>query len=217
MENSFIGNLRAQKWYNADPPRNLSGYLNDKSNRLIGWAIMRQLRVKSELCVKTDFIDSSCLPDYNLLNEDKLSYQPGWTNVTATNQISSFVKKSFVYQSNESMDTYIYRGNHGTYGKGGYVYEFRGSLSSLQTNLSQLHENQWIDNRTRAVIIQLTLYNPNVQLFTSVTFLAEFLSSSGVYPSSRFEPISFQSNISLDFSSLRRSFVFFQFFHQYFN
>ncbi|CAF4334284.1 unnamed protein product, partial [Adineta steineri] len=69
--------------------------------------------------------------------------------------------------------------------------EFRGRLVDLQSNLSTLHQLGWIDDKTRAVIIQLTLYNPNVQLFTSVTFLAEFLSSSGVYPTAHFEPFNF--------------------------
>ncbi|CAF4334995.1 unnamed protein product, partial [Adineta steineri] len=70
-------------------------------------------------------------------------------------------------------------------------YEFRGRLSDIKSNLSLLHQLQWIDSKTRAVIIQLTLYNPNVALFTSVTFLLEFLSASGVYPSARFEPLNF--------------------------
>ncbi|CAF4285211.1 unnamed protein product, partial [Adineta steineri] len=50
LENSFVENIRAQRWYNGDAPRNLSGYINDKSNRFIGWATMRQLRIKSQLC-----------------------------------------------------------------------------------------------------------------------------------------------------------------------
>ncbi|CAF0978864.1 unnamed protein product [Rotaria sordida] len=41
LENSFVSNLRAQQWYNGDTPRNLNGYINDKSNRIIGWSIMR--------------------------------------------------------------------------------------------------------------------------------------------------------------------------------
>ena len=50
LENSFVDNIRAQQWYNGDPPRNLSGFINDKSNRLIGWASMRQLRMNSHSC-----------------------------------------------------------------------------------------------------------------------------------------------------------------------
>ena len=50
LEESFVSNIHAQQWYNGDPPRNLSGFINDKTNRLIGWVTMRQLRVKSHPC-----------------------------------------------------------------------------------------------------------------------------------------------------------------------
>jgi len=49
LEDSFVSNIRAQSWYNGDPPRYLSGFINDKTNRLIGWPVMRQLRIKSSL------------------------------------------------------------------------------------------------------------------------------------------------------------------------
>jgi hypothetical protein len=57
--------------------------------------------------------------------------------------------------------------------------------------MSVLRQLGWIDTRTRAVIIQLTLYNPSVQLFTSVTLLLEILSTGGMSTSARFQPISF--------------------------
>ncbi|UJR11342.1 hypothetical protein I4U23_015523 [Adineta vaga] len=190
LENSFVDNLRAQEWYNGEAPRNLSGFIDDKSNRLIGWATMRQLRVKSKTCQTRNPIFSMCQGDYNLLNNDEDSYAPGWKNETL--QIySSFIQQAFTYQSADTLDTYIRAGDHSTYSGGGYVYEFRGRISDLRSNLSQLHQLGWIDNQTRAVMIQLTLYNPNVQLFTAVTLLAEFISSSGIFTSVRFEPISF--------------------------
>ena len=98
MENSFVENLRAQQWYNGEPPRNLSGFVNDKSNRLIGWATMRQLRVKSELCHVHSEIISTCQYDYNLFNEEKDSYEPGWGNETVE-VYSSSIRQSFEYNS----------------------------------------------------------------------------------------------------------------------
>ncbi|CAF1098302.1 unnamed protein product [Adineta steineri] len=190
LENSFVENIRAQQWYNGEAPRNLSGYINDKTNRFIGWATMRQLRIKSQLCLANNEIILTCQYEYSLSNEDKHSYQPGWLNETKETYSSS-VSQSFQYKSSKDLDTYTYVGDYGVYEGGGYVYEFRGRLVDLQSNLSTLHQLGWIDDKTRAVIIQLTLYNPNVQLFTSVTFLAEFLSSSGVYPTARFEPFNF--------------------------
>ncbi|CAF0882123.1 unnamed protein product [Adineta steineri] len=199
LNNSFVENLRAQQWYNDDQPINLNGYINDKTNRMIGWATMRQLRSKSQLCSDQRII-STCINDYSLFNEEKDSFQPGWIlNQTSIEEedYSSSILKAFQYQSSKELDTYVYVGDHGTYGGDGYVYEFRGRLSDIKSNLSLLHQLQWIDANTRAVIIQLTLYNPNVALFTSVTFLLEFLSASGVYPSARFEPLNFYVFTSL--------------------
>jgi Polycystin cation channel len=47
--------------------------MNDTSNRLIGWPIMRQLRVKSSSCyVQT--LHLKCTNDYNLFNEELDTY-----------------------------------------------------------------------------------------------------------------------------------------------
>ena len=51
LNKTFVGNLRAQWWYSGDPPQHLTGFLNDKSTRLLGWATMRQLRVQSGWCI----------------------------------------------------------------------------------------------------------------------------------------------------------------------
>jgi hypothetical protein len=99
-----------------------------------------------------------------------------------------------MYQTGDELDNrFVYVGDHGTYGTGGYVYEFRGRLSDLQSNLSELHRLNWTDCQTRAIIIQFNLYNPNVALFTSVTLLVEFLSTGGLIPQNSFQPLSFQS------------------------
>ncbi|CAF1602837.1 unnamed protein product, partial [Adineta ricciae] len=174
LESSFVLNLRAQHWYNDDQPYFLNGFINDKSNRLIGWAIMRQLRVKSNLCSNQKFIDV-CAYDYNFWYEEKRSFGVEWKNET-NGRSNSLIDRAFQYQSGEEY---------------GYVYEFHGRLSDLQNNLSKLHEFEWIDNRTRVIIIQMSLYNPNSQLFTSVTLHTEFLSTGTIVPQARFEPFNF--------------------------
>ena len=185
-----MDNLRAQQWYNGQAPRNLSGYLNDKSTRLIGWATLRQLRIKTEPCQK----QLICRKDYSVSDEERANFAPAWQpKNTNASQYSSSIYASFRYVDGDQLDSYAYAGDHQTYRGGGYVYELRGRLADLRANLSQLRQLQWIDDRTRAVIIQFPLYNPNVQLFTSATLLVEFLSNGGLYPQSRFEPLSFQS------------------------
>ena len=188
-------NLRAQHWYNKEEPRNLSGYMNDKCNRLIGWATMRQLRVKSRSC-SNQKIRLICQDDYTSSNEEKQSFHPKWISQPSSKEeeeeeYSSSIEKAFRYQSADELDTYVYIGEHETYSGGGYVYEFRGSLLDLRNNVSELHQLGWIYEKTRAIFLQISLYNPNVQLFTSITFLIEFLSTGGIHPQSRFEPMDF--------------------------
>ena len=159
---------------------------------------MRQLRVRSESChvgksLQTIFVQ--CEDEYSIFNEEKRSFERGWGNVTEQASNASSVDRAFGYQSSEQLDTNQWvAGNHHTYGSGGYVYDFRGRLQDLKSNLSQLHRANWIDGQTRAVIVQFTLYSPNVQLFTSVILLAEFLATGGIETQSSFQPISFQSN-----------------------
>jgi polycystin 1L2 len=152
---------------------------------MIGWATMRQLRIKSQLC-SIKILNSTCEYDYSFSNEEKNSFEPGWENETQI-RLNSTIEQAFQYKSSDELDTYVYQG----YSGGGYVYEFRGLLADIQSNLSELYQLSWIDQRTRAIIIQLNLYNPNVELFTSVTLLTEFSSSGGVYPQSQFEPMNF--------------------------
>ena len=190
LEQSFVLNVRAQEWYNGEPPRNLSGFVNDKCSRLIGRVLMRQLRVKRSAC--TNGISSTCHENYHLLNEEKRSYEPGWINETTGLAGNSTIERAFVYRRGDETDQYMYVGDHATYSSGGYLYEYRGRLVNLRGNLSELHQLNWIDSQTRAIIIQFTLYNPNVQLFTAVTLLTEFLSTGGLIPQNRFEPLSFQ-------------------------
>ena len=184
-------NIRAQQWYNGEPPRNLTGFIDDKSNRLIGWASIRQLRVRSNSC-STQRFNVECRSDYSFFREEKSSFRPGWSNAT-TSVFNRVIHRAFEYQPGDELDTYVYNGQHDVYASGGYVYQCRGRLSDLRSNLSLLHRLGWIDQHTRAVIIQLTLYNPNVQLFTAATFLVEFLATGGIYPQTRFQPFNFQS------------------------
>jgi hypothetical protein len=155
---------------------------------------MRQLRIKSHQCQIQLNYSSQCQDDYSFSNEEKGSFYPGWTlNNQTIQNYSSSIQEAFKYQNGDESNSYIYIGEHGTYNSGGYVYEFLGRLSDIQSNLSLLHQLEWINNQTSAVIIQFNLYNPNVELFTAVTLLVEFLSTGGLFPQSSFQPFSFQS------------------------
>ena len=195
LKQIFTPKIRAQQWYNGDPPQYLSGFIDDKNQRLIGWPTMRQIRIRTRLC-SMQKIETICQDDYDSSNEEQRSFEPGWINDTHRSNHTS-IERSFIYRSNDELDSYWYIGDHGSYSGNGYVYEFRGRLQDIKNNLSELHHHQWIDDRTRAVIIQINFYNPNIHLLTSVVILVEFLSTGGVHPHIRIEPIPFYDLTSI--------------------
>ena len=139
---------------------------------------------------------NTCTDEYKWFGEEIDPFQPGWLNSTANNY-SLPIQRAFLYRTSDELDTYNYMGHHGLYGTGGYVYEFRGRLSDLRSNLSELYRLNWIDRQTRAVFIQLSLYNPNVAMFVGATILGEFLPTGSVATSARFEPLSFEGSPSV--------------------
>ena len=60
---------------------------------------------------------------------------------------------------------------------GGYTFNFRRSLKTTKQLMETLERLEWVDTRTRAVFIEFTLYNANVNLFASCIMLVEFISS----------------------------------------
>ena len=150
---------------------------------------MRQIRIQTDQCSDQRII-SRCQDDYHSSNEEKRSFTPAWLNET-TQQSNFSIEQAFRYRSEKELNSYTYAGSYASYPGDGYAYELRGRLSDLQINVSRLHRLQWIDDRTRAVIIQLNLYNPNVQLFTSIYLVVEFLSTGDLHPTIRIDPMSF--------------------------
>ena len=66
---TLIPNVRVQNWYNGDPPYGLRGYLDDRVNRIIGYALVRQVREKVGNChsplLMRDYVDS-CTGDMKI-------------------------------------------------------------------------------------------------------------------------------------------------------
>jgi hypothetical protein len=68
-------------------------------------------------------LNLTCETDYNLFDEERRSFEPGWINETAM-VYSLSIRQAFMYQSGNQLGTYLYVGDHATYNSGGYVYEF---------------------------------------------------------------------------------------------
>ncbi|CAM2704040.1 unnamed protein product [Rotaria socialis] len=145
-----------------------------KTNRVIGWPTLRQLRVKNDTCPRTVLqgqmdIDDCNLP-YTWYNEAKI---PFGFNIHA-NDSPKFLK-TFTYQPSEDY-TLVYSTPHATYMPGGYIHEIQGdSNDTIRNGFLYLQNHRWIDRYTRAVFLTLALYNPNANLFVHCSFILEQL------------------------------------------
>lgn len=71
------------------------------------------------------------------------------------------------------------------------MYDVKGKLSNVQSDLRFLQTMNWIDRETRAVFIEFILYNPNSGLITICTLLTEVLPTGNLVQSIRTEPLNF--------------------------
>ncbi|XP_013386314.1 uncharacterized protein LOC106155845 [Lingula anatina] len=183
--------LRALNWYNNDFPVGQRGFLADRACRMMGYATMRQVRVKPGQCKVEDVITKfipECNDAYNLLLEDESPYGVGWVpfSGSATHNNSAF---EYEYRTSSELDGYPFYGQLTIYGGGGYLAQLRGSYHKLLELGERLEREWWIDKYTRAVLIEFTCYNPGVNLFSINTMAVEFHQSGGIVTNYRFEPV----------------------------
>ncbi|KAJ7329437.1 hypothetical protein JRQ81_015611 [Phrynocephalus forsythii] len=160
-------------------------YLSESWSKIIGLPRMRQVRAKNtkKACFPShSFVNkyviskSHCRHNYNTDEEDQSDYLGSWTNPanqSVPNHSSSF--QGFTYQSDIDQWEYKSYGVFNAYGPGGYSFYFfpREQRPNTTLRLDDLQRNNWLDDRTWAVIFELTTFNPDVNLYCSITVMFE--------------------------------------------
>jgi polycystin 1L2 len=152
---------------------------------MIGFAILRQVRVKNNSCsVSSKFksLINTCYSD-SFFQMDSKDYSINWTIYNSSyipdiDKLNTY--KSFQHMSASSLDNYPYMADLSTYLGDGYVFNLTGSLHELQSNLTRLQKLNWIDKQTRAIFIQFLLFNPNINMFAYLNILFEILPSGNM-------------------------------------
>ena len=139
-----------------------------------------------------------CTDDLGLFNEDSHDYGFGWSKYNESyvppNGFDA-IYNSFQHQDALQTNDVPLKGQFNTYAPSGYLYELRGSLNFLKGNLSLLRDMNWIDRQTRAVIIEFSVYNPNINLIMVATILVEFLPSGTILTLARFDLLNLFSEV----------------------
>ncbi|CAF0976109.1 unnamed protein product [Adineta ricciae] len=174
-----------ETWYNDD---NVSdyGYILYE-NRLLGAVQMRQKKVRNNSCiVANDFKHEIkfCMNSYAPAFEEKNSFGP-CENLDAEN----CTVEAFKYSPSTSLFGFRTTGKVGEYDQGGYVHTFGSSQDEFKSQIAELKENLWITLGTRAIILDFTVYNANLNLFCQVQLLFEFPAVGGVVTSYKFRAV----------------------------
>ncbi|MGH0140735.1 UNVERIFIED_CONTAM: hypothetical protein FKN15_072083 [Acipenser sinensis] len=169
----LLDGLYWSKWYNDKPldlgPQSFIYY----ENMLLGVPRIRQLKVLNNSCqVHKDFRNEidGCYDVYYEDKEDKTPF--GLINGTAWNY---FPEKELNGSSHWGILT--------TYSGSGYYQDLNMTKEESAYLLQNLKDNLWLDRGTRAVFIDFTAYNANINLFCVIRLVVEFPASGGAIPS----------------------------------
>ena len=82
--------------------------------------------------------------------------------------IICFLNKRWYHQSEKQLKGSSHQGYMNNYGGGGFVAPFSKDYATTMAILEELKANLWIDRGTRAVFLDFTVYNANLNLFCQV-------------------------------------------------
>ena len=190
VQNRLMYDVRAQRWYNGMPPYGLRGFLNDKANRIMGYPILRQVRNARFTCnvpPPMNMVLRECSGLRGISNEDSRDFCANW--ISANDSLDGLCDfPEFRYETGTTLQTNSFVTRLGTYGPGGYVTRLAGTRTRIVARLKELQKHHWIDKRTRAVFLEFSTYNANVNLFATCRIIMEYFEGE-IQLSWRFDPV----------------------------
>ena len=117
-------------------------------------------------------------------------YLPKWKYLPSNASRSSFNKlcpKPWRYQSSDEMNNLPKISPRATYGGGGYVADLGYDQQTARRVMADLSENNWIDRRARAAIVEFSIFNINKNILVVANYFFEFLPTGGVFSYVRVE------------------------------
>ncbi|XP_072403908.1 polycystin-1-like protein 2 [Chiloscyllium punctatum] len=157
------------------------GFITDGNSKLLGSPRIRQVRIKPTPCpVPTRLVDSiqECRAPYSYGDEDMLDF--GSKGNFSVNTESLWLASAWHYQSESQLKGYPVWGKIALYRGGGFVAELGTENKTADRIINYLKENTWVDMYTRAIFVEFTVYNANVNLFCVVTLMLE-MNAIGVF------------------------------------
>ncbi|OXB80026.1 UNVERIFIED_CONTAM: hypothetical protein H355_014070 [Colinus virginianus] len=173
-----------------DGPLSAPGFITDGNSKLVGSARIRQVRVKGDSCLISPTLQRvirECHAPYSLRTEDTSDYGEHWN--ASVFDTSSDLSSAWQYQSQSKLRGQPIWGKLATYGGGGYVVHLGTDPQNASRVLQYLFNNVWLDTFTRAVFVEFTVYNANVNLFCIICLMFETNALGAFFPSAELQSV----------------------------
>lgn len=129
-----------------------------------------------------------CLPMYNHQNEFTEKYSmPGWKPVyNLTKSMTQFelwkmCPKPWRYRSAQSLNARTFQGKDLTYDGGGFVADLGYNSWQAYDAVDNIEKHNWLDQKTVAVFVEFTVFEPSTSLFSHSKYLFERLNTGGTH------------------------------------
>ncbi|XP_078399144.1 polycystin-1-like protein 2 [Cetorhinus maximus] len=187
-----------------------NGFITDGYSELLGSPRIRQLRVKKHDCPAKKTLKSfvkKCEVPYSFDEEDMSNYGEQWTNNISV-QVSNL---SYIWEYQPRLQKYPFWRNLAVYRGSGYVADLTTDKHNASRIVKYIAESNWLDSYTRAIFVEFTVYNANVNLFCVTTLTLETNGIGAFIPSADMESIQLVQNrdITILFAAVKIVYMLF--------
>lgn len=137
-----------------------------------------------------------CLPYYSSTSEDKTQHNlRDWTPIynisafEASFNLNDLCPKPWRYQTADALGTLLFHGYYAIYDGGGYIADLGYNAATALGVIDDLENNGWIDDRTFAVFVEFTVYDPSSTLFSAAKYLYERYPTGGTKTTGTFDTL----------------------------
>ncbi|VDM45381.1 unnamed protein product [Toxocara canis] len=195
MQVEFIKATRVS-WYDGKPAWGMRGFMNDKVSRMMGYGIVRQVRsITNRNCgvVKQfeGFFNACDGYTRRKLEDTTAAYNVGWNEVIDVSK----AKPQYIYHSEEALQGRPFYGDHDSYSGGGYIQTLNGSSEDLRAAFTKLENESWINEGTRAVFIEFSVYNAQTNHFSVIQLVLEIPPFGTVFPTASIQIVRLLKNV----------------------
>ena len=144
-----------------------------------------------------------CWTPYDKHTEEQATHDKSWNNPVANiSQLKPY--SPWIYHIAAELETHSISTKHNVYSGVGYVILLttKTHCKIMLRSLQRLQDRNWIDDRTRVVFIEFTVFNPTTSIFVAVTLAFECVAFGTVEPDSNIASLQLYSLANFKHSSV---------------